>query len=193
MLDAAERLIGEHGLHGVSVRRIADALGVSRQVVYTHFGGMSGVFDQLHIRSGQHLAEEVRALAEPVGSDARMIEGALAYCRAIRQRPGLFELAFGHPIGGYEPSDEVVRALQQVFRDHIVALVRQWCTARDLDVPEREIVACARIYWSATHGLITLERAGHATPDETHQLVERMVAALLAGWRSTLGSRTAGG
>ncbi|MDH5521536.1 MAG: WHG domain-containing protein, partial [Acidimicrobiia bacterium] len=42
----------------------------------------------------------------------------------------------------------------------------------------------ARVYWSAVHGLVTLERAGHATPPETDNLVEDLVSSLVAGWRS---------
>ena len=188
VLDVAERLVNEQGLHGVSVRRIAEELGVSRQVVYTHFDGMNGVFDRLHLRTGRYLAQEVQALVEPAGSDRRMVEAGLAYCHAARRRPGLFELTFGHPIAGYEPSVEVVEDLRRVFHEHIVTLVQQWCGAHDLEAGSREIVADARIFWSAIHGLVTLERAGHARPDETNQLVEGTVIALLAGWRAILPS-----
>ncbi len=183
VVDAAERLIGERGLHRLSVRALADELGVSRQVVYTHFGGMQGVFEALHLRSGRYLADGVRRLEEASGSDARLLAAGHAYVREARDRPGLFELTFGHPIAGYEPSRETTAELRRVFHDHIVTLVRDWLDANGL-ADRHDAIEGARVFWSAVHGLVTLERAGHARLEETDTLVDRTVTALLAGWRA---------
>jgi AcrR family transcriptional regulator len=43
ILETAWRLVGERGLHEVTVADIAAASGVSRQLVYHHFDGRSGL------------------------------------------------------------------------------------------------------------------------------------------------------
>ncbi|MEM8746309.1 MAG: helix-turn-helix domain-containing protein, partial [Actinomycetota bacterium] len=65
VVDAAEVLLAEAGFDGMSVRRIADAVGVSRQVVYTHFGGMDGLLDELHRRLSQRLIDAATSVSEP--------------------------------------------------------------------------------------------------------------------------------
>lgn len=190
VVDRAEQLIDSEGLAALSVRRLASELGVSRQVVYTHFRGMHDVLDQLHLRSGRHLTDSVAELEAPVGTDDRLLAGAHAYVSFSRQRPAMFDLTFGRPVPGYVPSAQTTAALQDVFRVQIVGLIEQWCDANGIDIKPGAMLARARVYWSAIHGLVTLERAGHAAPTETDHLVENLVSSLIAGWRSTTVSVT---
>lgn len=182
VVDVAERIVDIDGLAALSVRRLAQELGSSRQVVYTHFDGMHGVLEALHLRSGRQLAETVERLSEPIGSPARLLAGAHAYVGHARRRPAMFELTFGRPVPGYAPSDTTTAALRSVFRVHIVGLIDEWHVANRVAVDPRTTVDRARVFWSAVHGLVTLERAGHAESSETDGLVETMVEGLLAGW-----------
>lgn len=184
VVDRAEQLIDDEGLSALSVRRLASELGVSRQIVYTHFGGMHDLLEQLHLRSGRHLTDSVLALEAPAGSDDRLMAAANAYVSYSRRRRAMFDLTFGQPVPGYVPTEETTAALQDVFRVRIVGLIEQWCEANGIDIEPRAMLDRARVYWSAIHGLVTLERAGHAAPSETDRLVENLVSSLIAGWRS---------
>lgn len=184
VVDLAERLIDGEGLAALSVRRLASELGVSRQVVYTHFTGMHDVFEQLHLRSGRHLTDSVLGLEAPVGSDERLVSAAHAYVSYSRLRPAMFELTFGQPVPGFIPSEETTTALRKVFRVRIVGLIEEWCDANEIEIEPKAMLDRARVYWSAVHGLVTLERAGHAAPSETDHLVENLVSSLIAGWRT---------
>ncbi len=184
VVDCAEQLLDDEGLDALSVRRLATELGVSRQVVYTHFAGMHDLLEQLHLRSGRHLADAVHRLQAPAGSDDRLLSAAQAYVSNARRRPAMFELTFGRPVPGYIPSAETTAALRSVFRVQIVGLIEEWFAANEIDTDKRAMLDRARVYWSAVHGLITLERAGHASKPETDHLVEKLVSDLVAGWRS---------
>ena len=43
LLDVTKTVVGEHGWHGVSIEAIARAAGITRPIVYGHFGDLSGV------------------------------------------------------------------------------------------------------------------------------------------------------
>ncbi len=187
VVDVAERIIDADGLAALSVRRVANELGASRQVVYTHFDGMHDVLEALHLRSGRQLAESVERLGEAVGSEARLLAGAHAYVGQARRRPAMFELTFGRPVPGYTPSESTTAALRSVFRVHIVGLIDEWHVANRVVVDQQTTVERARVFWSSIHGLVTLERAGHAEADETDGLVAAMVHSLLAGWQAESG------
>lgn len=184
VIAAAERVLVEDGIDALSVRRLADDLGVSRQIVYTHFNGMHDVLEALHRRAGVQLTGAVATLKPPVGSDARIQAGAHAYVEHARRRPSLFALLFGRPVPGYTPSAETTAALRAGFRVHIVGLIDEWSAANGHDLGSHEAIERARVFWSAIHGLVTLEQAGHAEPAETDGMLDSLVVTMLAGWRA---------
>ena len=185
VIDCAEALIGVDGLAALSARRVAAALGVSRQVVYTHFDGMHGILEELHLRSGRYLAQTVQHLGDVEAADRRLEAAAHAYVTYSRTRPALFELTFGAPVPDYAPSPETTAALQDVFRVEIAGLVGGWHADNGVEIDDRLLLDRTRVYWSSIHGLVTLERAGHATHSETDRLVDELTRTLLTGWRTT--------
>ena len=58
LLDIGRRLFAERGLDGTSIEEIAAQAGVSKPVVYEHFGGKEGLYavvvDREVERSAQH-------------------------------------------------------------------------------------------------------------------------------------------
>ncbi len=120
-----------------------------------------------------------------LGSDQRLAVAAHVYVDFARRRPAMFELAFGRPVPGYRASDETTAALRLVFRTHIVGLIEEWSESNDPGATARESIDRARIWWSAIHGLVTLEQAGHGAPSETDDLINGLVSSLTSGWRAT--------
>lgn len=178
----AERVVQAHGLEALSVRRIGEALGVSRQVVYTHFGGMHGLLAELHRRTARALAERVVDLDEEPGTLAHVKASGRVYVAEARRRPRLFELAFGRPLPTYVPDDATLAVTRQAF-DPIIACAAAWLAAQGPDHPsERAAVTLARALWSVSHGHITLELAGHAAPALTDALLDTALEALVTGW-----------
>lgn len=195
LIDAAAALVGRDGFEGLSVRRLAAEVNASRQVVYTHFDGMAGVLDALHQRASRLLVDDIAKLDDAPGTDDFVRASAHGYVAAARARPALFDLNFAHPVAGFEPSEESQQLGRRVFLVHIVAIVSDW-EAANLNKPDGQAEAPqpssgysaatiqrARGFWSAVHGLVTLERAGHASVAETNALVDDVVDTMLTGWR----------
>ena len=185
LIELAAQIVESDGFGALSVRRLATEVGASRQVVYTHFGGMDGLLNKLHVHASQLIAADVAALREPVGTDESLRAAARAYVRAARTRPAMFDLTFGRPVPQFEASKESTELARAVFRDNIVHLLDAWLAqATPAHTPEQALTL-ARIYWSSIHGLVTIERAGHATVRDTDQLVGITVDLLLDGWRAS--------
>ncbi|MEL6343447.1 MAG: TetR/AcrR family transcriptional regulator [Myxococcota bacterium] len=187
VITVARELLRRDGFGALSVRRLAETLGVSRQVVYTHFGGMDGLLNHLHRLGAALLAQDVAALTEMPGTDAYVLAAARAYLTAARQRPALFELVFAAPIPQYAPNRETIAASRASF-GHLIGVAASWLASHrpmliDVDRPGQEAVVMARVIWSLVHGHIILEIAGHARSEETDALVETGIQAVLRGWR----------
>lgn len=181
VIAAAERLAEEEGLAALSVRRLGTELGVSRQVVYTHFGGVHGLLTAVHRRTARHLAGQVESLDETPGSLEHVLATGRVYTREARRRPRLFELAFGRPHPSYEPDDETLAVSREAF-EPIIACARAWLGADGRSVDRGEEIELARVLWAVAHGHITLELAGHADPSTTDRLLDRAVTAVVRGW-----------
>lgn len=184
VVAAAERIIETEGLDALSVRRVGDALGVSRQVVYTYFGGMHGLLSAIHVRASRDLAARVVDLEEEPGTLEQVLATGAVYAREARRRPRLFELAFGRPLPSYEPDEETLAIARETFQP-IIDVATAWldATGDPAHTDPRDAVQLARVLWSVAHGHVTLELAGHCEPALTDLLLARALEAVVTGWR----------
>ena len=53
LLDTTKELVGERGFHGLSVEAVATRAGVSRPIVYGHFGDLEGLLEAMLGREGE--------------------------------------------------------------------------------------------------------------------------------------------
>jgi AcrR family transcriptional regulator len=94
LLDVGRRLFAEKGYEAVSVEEIAAKAGVSKPVVYEHFGGKEGLYAVVVDREMTYL---LVAMAEALGADGRETTSA----RTLLERAGmaLFDYIDRYPDG----------------------------------------------------------------------------------------------
>jgi AcrR family transcriptional regulator len=92
LLDVTKELVGEHGFHGVSIEAVAKRAGISRPVVYGHFGDLQGLLEAMLEREG---AGALRQLADVLPVDARQADPQQALRSALR---GYLEAVRGDPV-----------------------------------------------------------------------------------------------
>jgi TetR/AcrR family transcriptional regulator len=68
LLEAAGQLFAEHGASGVSLRRVAEAAGVTPAMVHYYFGGKDGLSEALLDRVLARLLERVRGVVAAGGA-----------------------------------------------------------------------------------------------------------------------------
>ncbi|MEM9747555.1 MAG: TetR/AcrR family transcriptional regulator [Actinomycetota bacterium] len=185
VVDAAEVLLAEAGFDGMSVRRIADAVGVSRQVVYTHFGGMDGLLDELHRRLSQRLIDAATSVSEPTGTTAHLLAATAGYRSVARRWPDAYQLVFERPVADYSIGPDAERFGLESF-GHVVDAAEAWLrVTAEVGRPRRsDAIDLARAVWSTAHGFVVLERVGFADPSDTDRLCDRAIRAILAGWHA---------
>ena len=94
LIDVARALFAERGLEGTSVEEIAAHAGVSKPVIYEHFGGKEGLYAVVVDREVRTLHESIRAaITTPDASPRALIElGTLALLDYIDDRPNGFRI-----------------------------------------------------------------------------------------------------
>ncbi len=94
LIDVARALFAERGLEGTSVEEIAAHAGVSKPVVYEHFGGKEGLYAVVVDREVRTLHDAIRnALTTPRANPRAIIElGTLALLDYIDDHPNGFRI-----------------------------------------------------------------------------------------------------
>ncbi|MEQ0560819.1 TetR/AcrR family transcriptional regulator [Amycolatopsis sp. NEAU-NG30] len=220
LVEAAIRLLDEGGPEALQARKLAAEIGVSTMAVYTHFGGMAALVDEVaragFVKLSACLAE-VGETADPVADIFGM---ARTYRQAVAEQPQLFAVTFGQSAPGgkratlsdltTEEGRESAREGLEAFGHIVRASERAIAAGRFRPVDPYQ--AAAQL-WSALHGFVTLEASGHFGPGEQgidHILIplgitlaiglgdtvdraERSAETAKAAWRARNGNTGQGG
>ena len=181
VVRAATDLLCQEGPAAVSVRNVASRLGVSYQVVYSRFGGKSGLVDAMVLHGHTLLTARLDAVTEPVGSPERVVALGHAYLEAAFAEPALYQVMFDRPVVGYQPSSASHDAARSSFRPLREAIAGCWRsgTLRPTSTVE-DADTLARMCWSSVHGLVSLTLAGHQPPTDSEPMLTAIATALLS-------------
>src|SRR6478736_3503608 len=95
LLAAAEQLVEQGGVGALSVRAVADAIGVSTRAVYSTFGSKEGLLEALAKRSFEMLRDAIAALPHTSDPARDLVQAALTVFRPMAvEHPSLFRIAF---------------------------------------------------------------------------------------------------
>ena len=96
ILDVTKRLAGERGFHRVTIDAVAREAGITRPVVYGHFGDLGGLLNALVDREGERASAQLAALLPGdlgAGDPRRILLGALrAFLEAVHSDPTTWRL-----------------------------------------------------------------------------------------------------
>jgi AcrR family transcriptional regulator len=142
ILDVAESLLEAEGPAALTMRRVAEAMGIRAPSLYKHVANKDDIEAGLQERALRNLT----AVLSPAGSDLRTI--MVLYREWAMAHPGLYELATRRPLR----------------RDVIPAEVEAAAAAPVVAAAGGEEHR-ARALWALAHGLVDLELAGRFPPD----------------------------
>jgi AcrR family transcriptional regulator len=92
LLDIGRRLFAERGFEGTSIEEIAAQAGVSKPVVYEHFGGKEGLYAVVVDREVARLTTVTMALSEGPYSRSKFEEAAVSLLRYIKDNADGFRI-----------------------------------------------------------------------------------------------------
>lgn len=165
VVQTAYRLFAEGGYGALSMRSVADRLGVTAPALYRHFDNKSDLFASVLERGfGGMTARLASALSArtPRNRLRTAVEGLLEFAIA---EPRVYE-ALAYPGDEPEIRDVVLRlhAQARTAFQFLQDRVRECMSAGVLRRDDTETVAL--VLWSHSHGLITMYLSGHVNCTE---------------------------
>jgi AcrR family transcriptional regulator len=135
ILEAAQQLIREHGVAGLSLRDLGQQVGMRAQSLYSYFDGKHAIYDALFQQGAAELLERTVALEvadDPRAKVRRMSRLFFDFCVEDQAR---YQLLFQRTIPGFEPSPESFAPSVEDLEIARQALVEAGGTdPRDLDL-----------------------------------------------------------
>lgn len=165
ILRAARDLFEGEGPAAVSMRRVAEAVGITPMAIYRHFPNREALLKRISDDSFNEIAHHWDALRSR-GSDLvqRLLAIQRIYLDYALAHPHLFDHAFSSPRADARRFPEDFRARRSptlnVVHDTVVEAQRAG-VLRDGDPWD-----IAMTLWAQSHGLVALYRAGRFSYDE---------------------------
>jgi AcrR family transcriptional regulator len=144
LLDVTTDIISEHGFTAVSIESVARGAGITRPIIYQHFGDLQGlltaVVERVTERALAQVEEtELRDLSQGPPREL-MIESLTAYLYAVRDNPTTWRLVLMPPEGAPLLLRKRIEQGRATVRDKLTQSVRPALTD-DGESPDAELSA----------------------------------------------------
>jgi AcrR family transcriptional regulator len=187
LVQAALQRLADAPAEQLSLRRVAQDLGVSHQAPYVHFASRRGFLAAVAgtgLAQAAALARAALAAAEGHPS-ARLHALADAYLAFIREHPHVHDLAHGPTVA---KADHPL--LQQAAIEYWALLHDSIAACQPLGTAEAEVLRRAAVTWATVYGISRLSAFGQlpaSIPASADQLVHGAIDQLIAGWQQVGG------
>ena len=129
LLDAALEAFAARGFHATSMNDVADAAGVTKPVLYQHFGSKRALYQELLDDVAATLESRIHEATATGGPRSQVEAGFRAYFTFVAERRSRFTLLFGSGARRDEEFAGTVSRLEASVAEWVAALI-------DVDLPD---------------------------------------------------------
>jgi AcrR family transcriptional regulator len=193
LVRSALAFLAEEPAERLSIRRVAQDVGVSHQAPYVHFAGKRGFLAAVAGAGLQRaVAETTAALAAASRSDARtrLHVFADAYLGFIRAQPHVHDLAYGPLVRKDDHPD-----LEQAAIEYWQLLQQTVADCQPSGTGDAEVLRRCVAAWGTAYGIARLATLGQlpgGVPGDQRELMHEALDDLYDGWQSPRGTRVTG-
>jgi AcrR family transcriptional regulator len=185
LVEVTLEMLREAPVERLSLRRVADRLGVSHQAPYVHFGSKRRFLAAVAGVGLDRAAAVAEAGVAAAGEEplARLLALAEAYADWVERDPHVHDL------------DHVLRIDKSEHPWLQAAAIRYWDLLHDTvaacqppGVSEPDVLRRSTIAWGVVYGisrLATLDQVPDAVPGDAREHIESALRALYAGWHAS--------
>jgi AcrR family transcriptional regulator len=137
LLDRALEVFAAEGFHATSMNDVAVAAGVTKPVLYQHFGSKRDLYLELLDDVGEQLQAAILSAAVGAGGPRQQVEaGFAAYFHHVHRHRSAFTLLFGSGARLDDEFAEAVGRVESAIAESVAVLIDA-----DLDAVHRRMVA----------------------------------------------------
>lgn len=161
LCQAAERLFAERGAEAVTMRELAQALGVSPMTPYRYFKDKDAILAAVRAAAFARFAVRLEtAMAAPADPLGRSRNAGQAYIDFALAEPQAYRLMFdlNQPTeGDYPALQTAIARARRTMTQHVEAMIEAGLLDGDPEL-------IGHLFWSILHGMLMLQLAGKLAP-----------------------------
>jgi AcrR family transcriptional regulator len=147
LLEVAVRVFARDGFHATSMNDVAEAAGVTKPVLYQHFGSKRDLFVELLTEIGAELRDTVaKATADAAGPRQQIENGFRAYFRYVGDHTDAYRVLFG----SVARRDPEFASFSRAVEDSVAAVIAELILVDGEPVEQRDLLA---------HGIVGMTEA----------------------------------
>jgi AcrR family transcriptional regulator len=182
--ETALELLEAGGEDGVSMRRVAAAVGITPMAIYHHFADRRALLDFVVDREFTKYSESLQATPRRGTYESQILTCMDAYIDYAFAHPRIFDYVFAEPRPGARRFPEDFRARRSPTLNPVADLLEKAMEAGYLK--QDDVWELAMELWAHTHGYVSLYRGGRfALPEkEFRALVRRSIRRMIDGLKA---------
>lgn len=180
LLLAASGMVREEGIEGLSLRKLAERVGVSRSAPYHHFKDKQELLSAVAAKGFQDWVERAQQILEDEQRPARDRFRAffLAYVGYAADNPAVYDLMFGRVLWG-QGGSEALKGVAYPSFQYQVTMTRHWQETGLLPAGP-DTLRLAQVTWATMHGIARLIIDGiYADTSHVEEMVDCAMAVFL--------------
>ncbi|GGF59406.1 TetR/AcrR family transcriptional regulator [Alteromonas lipolytica] len=168
LLEAATLRIERDGLEGLSLRKLAEDIGVSRTALYHHFKDKSALLNAIAAQGFAAWTQMTLSHGDDEGLPVReRLRGFIfGYVDWARRHPQLYDLMFGSSIWKKGLADEHLKEVAYPAFQAMLGMISRWQRGGNIN-SNADPLRLTQVIWATVHGMVRLLMDG-IYADATH-------------------------
>jgi AcrR family transcriptional regulator len=182
--ETALKLFEAGGEDGVSMRRVAAAVGITPMAIYHHFADRRALLNFVVDREFTKYSESLQATPRRGTYESQILTCMDAYIDYAFAHPSIFDYVFAQQRPGARRFPDDFRARRSPTLNPVADLLQKAMDAGYLK--QDDVWELAMELWAHTHGYVSLYRGGRfALPEkEFRALVRRSIRRMIHGLKA---------
>jgi AcrR family transcriptional regulator len=182
--ETALKLLESGGEDGVSMRRVATAVGITPMAIYHHFADRKTLLNFVVDREFTKYSESLQATPRRGTYESQILTSMDAYIDYAFAHPRIFDYVFAEPRPGARRFPDDFRARRSPTLNPVADLLQKAMEAGYLK--QDDVWEVAMELWAHTHGYVALYRGGRfdLPEKEFRALVRRSIRRMIHGLKA---------
>jgi|ERR1700730_17226533 AcrR family transcriptional regulator len=182
--EAALSILEEKGPRAVTMRRVAEAVGITPMAIYHHFPNREALLDSVTDREFAKFLGYIQRRIAPGSLEEQLLGPMEAYIDYAFDRPRIFDYVFSQTRPAARRYPEDFRARRSPTLNPVADLVAEAMAAGWMK--KDDVWEVVLELWAVTHGYVSLYRAGRFSLDEKEfrALVGRALRRVIHGLKA---------
>ncbi|GHE79951.1 TetR/AcrR family transcriptional regulator [Thalassotalea profundi] len=157
IIKTASKMLDEQGIEALSLRKIAEKVGVSRTAAYHHFKDKNELLSAIASQGFILWQKQTKAIFDNknLNHQQQLTQFCHGYIKFSINNPNTYDLMFGRTLWKDNASSDELKKVAYPSFEHQVTMTKYW-QEKGILPPSENSLRLAQVLWGTLHGIAKL-------------------------------------